>query len=257
VHNDSTNSIAVHTDITYNVPVLSASFDIDLLNQLLFTLVQASAIRVHLETSADPVNCASRISWSQAFADGLNAQPFYAFHEDDDHEFCGVDLRLKNLDSGALQVFLLSQGTKPVLQATLDFSGGRLVGTTSATPVGDITIQSCQLVVAVDLTMTTGRAVGVTCNATTDPQTVFRKNVADALQARIADSVQKMTVKGKMLTDAETVRPYIDQYIARLLRLGAGAAVVLGYAVDASPARQHLIVSYCLKPTVQVQPPVG
>ena len=244
VTNLSNSAGTFRTSVSYvsNVEIRSATFDLGLLNQLLFQAVGAAGIKIHLESSSSEDQKLSFVSWSQAITDvvGKDRESFAIAH--------AHGRRLRDLSSYSdfrgLRVGVRAKGgaSDVVIQVLVGFEteGTELQSMSDFTPSVDI--QSLDFLL--EISLDGNPRVEVTTVATILGGKVdVSDEVRDGFHEAILDSLRKHDVPDK-------ARVGIPKFLTRLMRLGLGARIHRAH-VDG----QRLVVFYYRDPVLISVPP--
>lgn len=222
VYNDGTDSAVYSTTITYvgDLPILTASFDIALLNVMLAEVAATAAVRVHLESSGDS-SARSVASWSVPVANLLGGSVETRFHIDNTEHTVGIDghglhptFQLLGLNSvpGFPTLSLQTSPLALVLDFRFDTNGSVLKSSELLVPNINLSAFSINATVSF-----TGEIVP-TCNVVATVNDLGIDESGTVSTAVVNAVVAKLAALG--LTPA-LVRQKIDIFFIDLLRLNA------------------------------------
>jgi hypothetical protein len=246
VTNLTDDTAAWHTQITVGSPtLLTASFDLALLNGILETVVSASAVSLHLESDSLGGK-RSVVGWSNAIRNVAHTD-HYPFHVSDEdlgsitNPLGGDPVRFAfriKVDSIPGSATLILMGDPLQFSVSISFSPGTLTGIN--TP--DIDLRSLQLGINV---MLDGQ-VFPTCTVDAVVPSLNNWDVSSyltgAFESAIADAVARRA-------PADKLRPWINSFFGRVLRLEPDGQIQ-GYSSDGT----SLLVTHLGFPP---EPPVG
>jgi hypothetical protein len=246
IDNDSLDSIAFTTVVAFpiNVPLLTASIDIEFLNIVIAKLVEAASVQMHIESSGDG-SSRSFVSLSQDIADLLGLPPVTAFPVADQPDTeLGFDIiyRIMNLDSDPEYpvLFLQSDPLAIIIVLQFDTQSAKLIAQ-NLPSLADVIVESLSIVATI------GFDSGVDVAVNASAHVVFENIDASAkLASGIRDGINKQLRDNPSvaaLLDKKQIRARIDNLFIQMMRLGKGA-VIRGYSV----ADGALTVTYFLPP---------
>lgn len=244
------------TEISYvsSFPLLTASFDLTLLNFVLGEAVETAAVCVHLESSGDQSKQAV-ISWSIPVANliGGSVETCFAVADiqKDDTTF-----RLLGLDSDPTSPIVTippSNASSPLsLVAVCIFdTANALLKRVSGLLPGNIDFQSFAITVTVGF----DGSIAATCNAQAtyrDANLDVSGDVVSQVNSTIASKIQEYG-----LTPAK-IRPILDNFFIQLMRLNAsgstssaGVPTLVGVQVQQYSVQSNsLVVNYYQDPQI-------
>jgi hypothetical protein len=234
VSNDSLDPIAFTTVVAFpiNVPLLTASIDIELLNIVIAKLVDAASVRIHIESSGDGSPRSSMLL-SEDIADLLVLPSVTMFSVADQTDtVLGFDVvyRVLNLDSDPEYpvLFLQSDPLAIVIVLRFDTQSARLIAQNLPSSA-DVIVES----LSIEATIGFDSGVQVAVNASA--HAVFNNiDASDKLAGGIRDGINKQLRENPSLAallDKKQIRARIDSLSIQMMRLGKGA-VIRGYSVD-------------------------
>jgi hypothetical protein len=243
VSNESLDPITFTTDVTFpiNIPLSTASIDIEFLNLVLAKVVDAAAVQIHLQSSSDGSD-ASRLSLSQDIAALLKLPTVIPFNIPDATKSV-LDIpfvfRILNLDSDPEYpiVFLSTDPLSLKVELLFDTANAKLVAEDLPLPDINITLFNIEVTVGFD------GGFEPVCNAIAHmafDNIDFSGDVISGVQDAINQKVQDIP----QLRDKKSVRAQIDLLFTAMLRLGQNVQIQ-GYKPDG----QALTVTYFVRTT--------
>ncbi|MGH7050053.1 MAG: hypothetical protein ACREE5_05345 [Acetobacteraceae bacterium] len=259
-----TNESPIGTSFTTEIisvsgfPVLTASFDITLLNAILLAATVLAAVCVRLQSSSDNSD-QSVVSWSIPIADLIGGSVEARFNVANPSDKIGgvIDATWQLLDLNLNPSFtsITVESNPLAVVVTLQFgttaSGALLKSNTFAVP--DLEIDAFAITVTVGFDGT----VVPKCNASVhgtlagidlDESSTVEGKVESAINSKLA---------GFGVTPA-LIQGILDRFFINLMRLNSAAGVpgvanVTGYSVQGD----SLVVSYYVRPASSETPPVS
>lgn len=242
VTNETDQPIEFSTTVTFPYdPLPTASIDLNFLNLLLATVVDAAAIQIHLQSSSDGIP-QSRVTISLDIAALLNVPAATTFHIADQSE-TAADItfvyQLLNLDSDPNYpvVFLSTPPLSLTIFIRFDAASAQLVAQNlpaEAAPGIDLDSFSIEFVVGFDGSFTP------VCTATAHLEfndIDLSSDISSAVQTAIVNQLSSAGFSA--LLDPQQVRGHIDSLFISLMRLGPQAQIQ-SYTADG----QTLTVTY-------------
>lgn len=245
VSNMSLDPITFSTDVTFpiDVPLATASIDLDFLNLLLSKVFDAAAIKIHIESSDDGI---PRTTFSVSLdVAALLKLPAYTQINIPNQEKSALGIpfvyRILNLDSDpAYPIVFFSTDLELKVEMRFDTASARLVA--QNLPAPDINIELFDI----EITIGFDGSFQPVCNASAhlafnniDFSSDVSSGVQDAINQHLQDSPGFAA-----LQDKKQVRAQIDSLFIAMMRLGPQAQIQ-SYRVDG----QTLTVTYFLRPT--------
>jgi hypothetical protein len=245
VSNESVDPITFSTDVTFpiDIPLATASIDLEFLNLLLSKLFDAAAIRIHLESSDDGIP-RTTLSLSLDVATLLKVPAFTQINiPNQEKTALGIPFvyRLVNLDSDpAYPIVFFTTDPELKVEIRFDTQAARLVAQNLPAPDINIELFDIEITIGFDGSFTP------VCNTIAHlafNNIDFSSDVASGVQDAINQHLQDSGAFAA-LQDKKQVRAQIDSLFIAMMRLGSQAQIQ-GYSVDG----QTLTVSYFLRPT--------
>lgn len=247
VSNESLDAITFSTDVTFpiDIPLATASIDIEFLNLVLSKVVDAAAIQIHIESSDDGIP-RSHLSLSLDVA-ALSKLPAFSQFNIPNQEKTALGIpfvyRILNLDSDpAYPIVFFS--TDPALKVEMRFDTTNAKLVAQNLPAPDINIEFFNI----EITISFDGSFQPVCNAIAHlafDNIDFSSDVASGAQDAINPYIQQSPAFAP-LRDKKQVRGLIDSLFIDMMRLGKPAQIqIQSYRVDG----QTLTVTYFLRPT--------
>jgi hypothetical protein len=246
VSNESLDPITFTTDVTFpiNIPLQTASIDVEFLNLVLAKVVDAAAVQIHLQSSSDG-GTASRLSLSQDIAALVQLPTLTQFNiPDQTKSVLGIPFvyRILNLDSDPEYPIVFFSTDPLCLKVELRFDtvNAKLVAQNLPAPDINISLFNIEITVGFDGSFTP------VCSAIAHlafNNIDFSSDVISGVQDAINQQVQQNPALG-VLRDKKSVRAQIDRLFTSMFRLGQNVQIQ-GYNTDG----QALTVTWFVRPT--------
>jgi hypothetical protein len=252
VTNLTDNALTWHTVITDVVPVVpppvgTVSMDIELLNYLLSVVVAAMNMQIHLETSGDPGQWATRFSVQTETPDGKPNTLVYTRYLEDIQDSGGTWRLRIDSDPEATTVLILPNPL--MFSVSIGFVSDGVALQSLTTPFPDIRFSSFKI----GLDLGFDGTITPSCYVETQPATILWVNVPDKVRSNVVDHITALTQDPTFAAylQPDALKANVAKYLSILLRLGPQEQIK-DYRSDG----YTLFVDHAVAPH-PVIPPVG